>query len=317
MRIDISALAVMIVIACSGGIRTNVVDGIVWLYKIEDSCGVICGAQLVNDREKSKCRRVCIPPEFEQLKTRRIGPEALEGLSWIGELCIPEEIQVVGSSAFADCGGLTNVTMAGTGRFGVGAIMDHAFSGCTNLERVVFAERLDRIERGAFSGCSKLKDAELPPWLRVLEGYAFDGCESLEYVRMPGIQIIGENPFAGCSHLRSLEIVPDNEYYAVDSQGVLKSKDGKLLISYPMIRADDTVVVPRGVVAIGGGAMRFVRLRRAGLPSSLRIIDTGAFSKSCLEEVIIPDRVVSVGACAFSGSALRRAVVGKDVEAVY
>lgn len=54
-----------------------------------------------------------------------------------------------------------------------------AFSGCPNLEEVVFSEGVEEIGRCAFAHCKRLASVTLPKSLRVVGGGAFVGCECL------------------------------------------------------------------------------------------------------------------------------------------
>ena len=86
---------------------------------------------------------------------------------------VPEEVTVIGSSAFLNNRTITSVRFAGK----VTEIQAQAFAGCTKLERVSFADlsALEKIGSYAFAGCLKLN----PTWaanVKSVAGNAFDGC---------------------------------------------------------------------------------------------------------------------------------------------
>ena len=112
---------------------------------------------------------------------------------------------------------------------GVSGIGTHAFSGCSDLERVSIPEGVTRIGQNAFSGCKALQKIDLPVSLRTIEECAFIGsglvnvripegvarldraafydCKNLKSVYVPGsIDCVGESAFTGCEALVSVSL---------------------------------------------------------------------------------------------------------------
>lgn len=78
-----------------------------------------------------------------------------------------------------------------------------AFSGCPNLETVVFADGTEEVGMCAFAHCPKLAHVNLPASIRSIGGGAFVGCERLADVGIvPGglarIALDRLLPFRGC-----------------------------------------------------------------------------------------------------------------------
>lgn len=90
---------------------------------------------------------------------------------------------------------------------------------------------------------------------------------------------IKADAFMWCSDLVAIHVAPGNLYY-MDIDGVLFSKDQKILIRYPAGKTDSFYSIPDGVTSIECGA--FERCRS-------------------LESVIIPDSVINIGSLAFGG----------------
>ncbi|MCD8196206.1 MAG: leucine-rich repeat protein, partial [Lachnospiraceae bacterium] len=62
------------------------------------------------------------------------------------------------------------------------------------------------------------------------------------------------NPFVFCSQLRTITVAEDSEsYQTID--GVLYSKDGKILIAYPAQKEGETFEIPKEVEQIAAGAL--------------------------------------------------------------
>ena len=126
-----------------------------------------------------------------------------------GDITIPESIDIddddwyydyafvtrIKSSAFANCSGLTKVTIPG-----VDVIGDHAFEGCSGLEHVTIScsgSQGLRIGDYAFAGCRSLKSVEVSWWLSVKNNDIDEGYTPLEY--------IGTCSFDGCPKLTTFK----------------------------------------------------------------------------------------------------------------
>ncbi len=115
-----------------------------------------------------------IPSEIDGLPVRRIADQACRGNAAIIELRLPETLEGIGESAFAECPNLLRVSMAGGTVIGFRAfsndramlsvtlpdtlteIEDEAFSGCVMLGRIVIPGSIVRIGTDAFAGCSRI-----------------------------------------------------------------------------------------------------------------------------------------------------------------
>lgn len=82
---------------------------------------------------------------------------------------IPDNIKVIGSSAFSDCDTLTYITIPDS----VTHIKECAFYGCTNLTSVIIPENVTRIESGAFQMCTRLSSIKLPSGIVHFGEYMF------------------------------------------------------------------------------------------------------------------------------------------------
>ena len=89
-------------------------------------------------------------------------------------------------------------------------IKDYAFSGCYNLESVIFSDipnseapwlsPTDYIGCHAFEDCSCLESVEIPENVSCIGESAFFGCEALKSVTAGDtLCCIGKDAFGGCS----------------------------------------------------------------------------------------------------------------------
>ena len=81
-----------------------------------------------------------------------IGEWAFAQCSGLTTVTISNSVEGIGSSAFQACSGLTSVTIGNS----VTSIEDCAFSGCSGLTSVTIPNSVKSIGHGAFEGCSGL-----------------------------------------------------------------------------------------------------------------------------------------------------------------
>lgn len=153
-------------------------------------------------------------------------------------------------------------------------ISDNAFYGGLhwNLERVVLPRSVESIGSWAFEDCAALREINIEN-VREIGERAFCGCTSLEKLTIgKNVASIGERAFGGSSI--SLTLDPENVCYKY-ADGCLYTADGKTLVrANPDIK---TYTPPAGVTEIA----------------------PGAFERTALESMTIPDSVTEIGAYAF------------------
>ena len=202
-----------------------------------------------------------------------------------GIIKIPASITSIGSSAFSNCTGLTKVTFAENSR--LESIGRSAFFNCTGLTKVTFAEnsRLESIEYGAFGSCSSLESIEIPDNVTSIGEQAFNNCSSLRSVVIgSGVKKIGRSAFYGCKVLTKVNFAEDCQ---LESIGNSVFYDCSSL---------ESIEIPDSVTSIGDSAFN---------------------TCSSLESIEIPDNVTSIGGFAFSScSSLRSVVINSGVKKI-
>ena len=88
------------------------------------------------------------------------------------EVTLPDDVRVIGSSAFFGCAALTTVNLSQ-----VTWINLNAFWGCTSLEMLIL-DNVTEIGREAFYGCTSLKTLKIPKCTR-FGNYIVTGCKAL------------------------------------------------------------------------------------------------------------------------------------------
>ena len=111
--------------------------------------------------------------------------------------------------------------------------------------------------------------------------------------------------------------VPETHPMYCVKDGVLYSKDGKTLISYPNGRTDEHFDIPAGVECIGTGAFCNESLKTVSLPIGLKTLEDYAF-RSCtrLQAISVPLTVTQMGEDVFWGCiSLERLSLPADMKA--
>jgi hypothetical protein len=130
---------------------------------------------------------------------------------------------------------------------------------------------------------------------------AFANCLCLTSIHIPASVIyIDSRAFPNNASLTNITVSAHNSSYK-DIDGVLFSKDGTILINYPLGKDNPVVSLPDSIINIGeyafAGNNNLVSII---VPSSVKYIDNNAFDHcTALTNVTISDGVTIIGASAF------------------
>jgi hypothetical protein len=173
----------------------------------------------------------------------------------------PEGLQVIGESAFAECGELKRIKIPSAHV----VIESNAFAKCTCLVSVELPEGLQVIGKALFYGCASLTTVNVPSSVIEIHDDAFCDCTSLASLDLPeGLQYIGAESLSGCESLATLHI--------------------------------PSTVCKMGIHVFGG----CTGLRSITLPDALEIIeDEMFFNCTSLTHIEIPPKVTKIGVKAF------------------
>lgn len=243
-------------------------------------------------------------------------------------ICLPKELETIETNAFRNCSNLTSITVDtenenfkdingvlyskdGTqiisypqGRkeieyiipSGIKTIGTYAFYGCRNLVILDIPEGVTSIKEDAFYACLKLTNLNIPNGLESIEDFAFSGCSVLKTIEFPStLTKIGENILRDCSDLASITVDIENITFK-DIDGVLYSKDGTELISYPQGKQEIEYIIPSGVKTIGDSAFsQCTKLTRIDISKDVTRIGCEAF-RECenLASIVIPSEVTNI-----------------------
>ena len=210
-----------------------------------------------------------IPSTYNGKPVLRVGRKAFIDCDVLKSVTLPDCLESIDDWAFANCYSLTDVKIPET----VKAIGEYAFSSCEALTEIVVPDGVVSLGGGVFEDCDGLEKVIIGDGVLTIGADAFSGCSSLESLSIPSaIKSIGEEAFNGCGSL---------SYYEFDNARYLGNKDNNYLVLVEAMDGDIT---------------------SCKVNASTKIIADLAFS-SCfdLEEVSIPNGVISIGNKAFKG----------------
>ncbi|MBP5308529.1 MAG: leucine-rich repeat protein, partial [Clostridia bacterium] len=109
-----------------------------------------------------------------------IGERAFEHHDEVKTITIPEGVTVIGKYAFSGCANLESVIFAGTSA--LNTLGSNAFENCVSLENVTLPGTITAIPEYTFHGCTSLKSISLADTVTSFGGYAFaeSGLVSIE-----------------------------------------------------------------------------------------------------------------------------------------
>lgn len=113
-----------------------------------------------------------------------------------------------------------------------------------------------KIGNYAFRWCHKTEKIVLPDSIMEIEYQAFLWCDKLKEITIPkNVTLIGANIFDSCLALENIFVAKENPYYqSID--GVLYSKDGKILYKYPAAKAQTSFTILESVEIIASVAFQ-------------------------------------------------------------
>lgn len=245
-----------------------------------------------------------------------IGSQAFQNCSSLTSVTIPNSVTSISDYAFYQCSHLSSATIPNS----VTSIGFAAFSGCYNLTSVTIPDGVTSIGNSAFYG-TPWYDSQpdgllyLDNWLlgykgktptgaitiadgtKGIAGGAFRNCNGMTSITIPGSVIfIGGYVFQWCGSLASITVDESNPNYKSED-GVLFSKNGTTLITYPTGKTETAYTIPNSVTTIGDCAFYSCGLLTSiTIPNGVASIGEKAFYQcGGLTSITIPVGVTSIG----------------------
>jgi len=210
-----------------------------------------------------------------------------------------EGLQVtnIGNQAFYKCDDFSAVVIPKS----ISNIDALAFYMCRRLSSITFGEGLKNIGGAAFYGCVSIMELEIPANVKVIADTFRNSSTDYEY----------RGVFEGCTSLTKVKI------------GDEKSSDSLTKIgsqAFEGCAALSELYIGNAVEIIGDNAFTScTSLKKTTIGSKVSTINFGAFYMcTSLEELVIPDSVISIGEGAFASCRrLKSLTLGKGLTNIY
>ncbi|MDE6026450.1 MAG: leucine-rich repeat domain-containing protein, partial [Muribaculaceae bacterium] len=253
-----------------------------------------------------------------------IGEHAFDGCELLENQELPGALNKIEDSAYKDCTSLTEVVLPEN----LSSLGANVFEGCSALEKAVLIANIDYIPDYAFYRCSALAKLYFPIQLKSIGDYAFADCWTIDEIKLPvSLETIGDYAFCkytdGFGNITQLTI-PDKVTslgkHSFRGQSIQNLTLGKGLTTIPESAFEGnsvkSVIFSEGLQKIERNAFASGRDRVSSviLPSTITEIEENAFGGTAIQELAVPDGVLSLP----SGSCGRPALltVGKDVKTI-
>lgn len=240
---------------------------------------------------------------------------AVETMPDGGTYKIKESVKEIGDYAITAGTNVTNIIWpAGLKRIG-----KSAFQGMASIEKLNLPNQLTEIGDDAFSGASEIKTLTLPASVKRIGDNAFENTDKLEKVTLnEGLESIGSKVFFDDNNITSINVpstvkdlagdafastgiekfkVAKNNSKYMEKDGIIYSKDGKTLVSYPSNRMNISYTVSNGTTKIGSKAITYNdHLEIINFPSTVSsIADYGVYADSSIRFVKMDNANVKFG----------------------
>lgn len=204
------------------------------------------------------------------------------------ELILPDDVNgekyVINKVAFYKNDRITSVYVSN----GVTEIGIMAFASCGSLVSVEIAGSDQTIGREAFSKCPKLTSVTISSGVKTIDSGAFKSCNALKSITIPGsVSSIGSDAFSNCSRLSNVDIC----------DGVAEIGESAFYKCVSLTR----VSLPQSVIIIHESAFEGCeRITSISIPGVKEIGDKAFMNCTFVSSVVLPGDLVSIGNAAFS-----------------
>lgn len=262
--------------------------------------------------------------------TNAVIPNGVKGISDyafagrdITSIEIPSTVETIGNSAFRWCSKLESVTFSEQSKLSI--VEPLAFSNCVIMKRINLPENLSTIGDFAFDNCNLLEDANISKNSKLISigSYAFRFCSLLNNIILPDtLQTIGNHAFNN-SGIVEVTIPANVENFGTDvfSNSELKNIvfENHILAlpenTFYNCKKLESATLPTSIRTIerrsfyGCESLRTINIAEL---INLTYIGLESFYSTGLNEITIPDNLMTIATNAFSGSKLTSIVFSSN-----
>lgn len=213
------------------------------------------------------------------------------------------------ADAFRD--GIRRIIFPATMKYIGNPYESHAFSGCANLEEVVFNNGLETIGHYAFSDCPGLDITHFPESLRYIGFRAFNNTGISELTLPYNLEYVGAQAFAGCKALYSINLqarhAVTGSYYLYATEPWMEDRQQNMFDASGIEIAKIGAGVEYVPASFLSGATNLRKLTFESPDATVPELEIGYMSFSGLNSLKwpeLPKRIAKIDDYAFSSAAL-------------
>ena len=187
------------------------------------------------------------------------------------------------------------------------------FNNAKSLISLVLPSTIQKIESYSIQNCDNLATITIPELCKEVESSAIYSCDNISSIYIgKSLEKFGSMNGNFCPALKTISVDANNVNY-VSVNGILYSKDMDILYKYPSGKAESSFEIPSSVKIIDDYAFSRTSLENITMPNGLETINTGVFD-GCkgLNSVEMPQTVKEIGMFAFQNCAKITSVVIPD-----
>ena len=248
---------------------------------------------------------------------KEVGYSAFSGCVALENITLPAGLQAIEGSAFMGCASIREISVPA----GVKQISYSAFKNCSALAGVTLAEGVQIMDGQCFADCTALKEICLPSTVSKISYSVFENCTSLEKLQLENKNCaIDQTAFAGCTALADRDgftvigdilwkydgpggdvVVPEGiTALAPDvfREGSFYSR--RRYMSFRKSGSVQTITLPSTLKKIGKYALSGCEeLKQIQIPENVEVIEEGAFYRSGLTNISLPENALTLGESVF------------------
>lgn len=253
---------------------------------------------------------ISIPSSVNGKNVIGIEKNAFSGNGLINRVNIPDTIKYIGEKAFCNCVALSKVSFSGS--FSTLSLSKGAFSDCQILSDIVLPDCVTVIPDDCFKNCITLAEFSINDNIIAVGTQAFLNCSSYKEIYIPAsVSSIGSKAFVSCDSCNYFGVATSNTNYK-SVNGCLYSKDGTVLIQYPIGKNAEVCSVESTVKQILPYAFKNSKITGINLPEGLNTIGEYCFD-SCksLSSITVPSTVTK-----YSYAFVSSGIINADIKSV-
>lgn len=221
-------------------------------------------------------KAIAIPDNANPEVNVMIRDMAFAECSGLTDISLPLRLERIPTAAFRGCTSLRKLDLRGLDS--LKSIGQYAFCGDDGLSQVFLPEKLEKIESHAFAHCPFLREVHLPDCLKSLGAGAFAYDPLIEHIRIPSSLISFHNSAFYGDPIKDITVEQGNPAFREGKSSTLIIKRYDDEIGPALLLAAKDPVIPEDVELIESHAFANLGdLEEVKLPKGLKIINSYAF----------------------------------------